>query len=145
MNTRVPIPTDNIYKFYALFGLALLFACIIAFVSTYNTHLDRTFDVHEELEILKKLKKPTGEQQVRIEILERKAEIDPENKKFYMSIINGGVGISIVIISFGFFMWQFKVQPKQDELIKKQLEKIDLEIKALNKQLNNTPCRRRMH
>lgn len=145
MSQKVPIPTDNIYKFYALFGLALLFVCMIGFVSIYNTNLDRSFGIYQELEVLKKVKEPTSSQSIRIDILERMNELIPANKNFYMTIINGAIGLCITLIGFGFWNWQFKVQPLQDELLAKQLEKTELEIKALNKQINCAPFRRRTY
>ncbi len=54
MPHKVPTPTDNIYKTYALFGQALLLAYLLAFVSIYDTQLDRGFDIYQELETLKK-------------------------------------------------------------------------------------------
>lgn len=145
MPHKVPIPTDNIYKFYALFGLALLLACLLAFVSVYNTHLDRAFDVYQELETLKKVAQPNQAQKVRLEVLERMSEILPANKEFYMSVISATIGLCITLIGFGFYQWQFKVQPLQDKLLAKQIEKVELEIKALNKKINYAPFRRRTH
>ncbi len=37
MESKIPIPTDNIYKFYALFGLVILISCIAAFLYVYSS------------------------------------------------------------------------------------------------------------
>lgn len=145
MSQKVPIPTDNIYKFYALFGLALLFVCVIGFVSIYNASLDRSLEIYQEFEILKKIENPSDSQSIRIEVLDKLNEIIPANKDFYMTVINGAAGFCITLICFGFWQWQFKVQPLQDELLAKQLEKTELEIKALHNKINYTSFRRRTH
>ncbi len=123
--------------------MALLFACVIGFVSVYNANLDRGLEIYQELEILKKIENPNDSQSVRIEILEKMNEIIPANKDFYMTVINAAFGFCITLICFGFWQWQFKIQPIQDELLAKQLEKTELEIKALNKKINYAPFRRR--
>jgi hypothetical protein len=41
MTPSVPIPTDNIYKFTCLFGLALIVVSIFSFASMYTSFLDR--------------------------------------------------------------------------------------------------------
>jgi len=41
MTPSLPIPTDNIYKFACLFGLALIMASIFSYVSIYSSSLDR--------------------------------------------------------------------------------------------------------
>ena len=134
MQSKVPLPTDNIYKFYALFGLFILFLCMLAFVTTYNVHTGVAFQVHEELQVLNKVEKPSRSQIVRKEVLERKEEINTENKKSYMTVISKGFTIAIILITFGFIAWHYKVQPLQDELSKKHIEKLDLELSALRKQ-----------
>lgn len=142
MNQQMPIPTDNIYKFYALFGLGLLFVCVIGFVSIYSANLDQGLEMYQELEILRKVSEPSSSQSIRIETLERMNEVIPANAKFYMMVVSGAAGVCIALICFGFWQWQFKVQPLQDELLVRQLEKTELEIKALKKKINLSPFRR---
>jgi len=135
MQSRVPLPTDNIYKFYSLFGLLILFISMWGFVGTYNFYSDKSFEIYEELEILKKVEKPSSTQTVRLDILEKKLEIYPNNKKFFMGVVGVGISIAVIFIFYGFFQWHTKIQPLQDKVTEKQLEKLDIEVKALKKQL----------
>lgn len=41
MNPSLPIPTDNIYKFGCIFGLALIIVSAFSYVTMYTTTLDR--------------------------------------------------------------------------------------------------------
>lgn len=141
MNNRVPIPTDNIYKFYALFGLALLITSVFAFLSVYNSHRAMAYEIYQEVELLKKIAEPTNEQSIRLEILISKSEIDAKNKKFYMSVVGLMFGLSLSLMFIGFLAWHLKIQPLQDKLKERELEKIELEIKLL-KQEKHVPFRR---
>lgn len=136
MTHKTPIPTDNVYKFYALFGLALLFACVYGFISIYTSNLDSTFEIYQELEILKGEVQPTNAQKIRIEVLERQSELGPKNKDFYINVITIVSSFCVFLMAFGFYQWQYKIQPMQDELVARQLEKLELEIKAIKRQTN---------
>jgi len=144
MNNRVPIPTDNIYKFYALFGLALFVTGMFAFLSAYNSHRDMTYEIYQEQEILKKIENPTNEQTIRLEVLDSRSETGSSNKEFYMKVVAIMFVASICLMFYGFAAWHFKVQPLQDKLREKDLEKIELEIKLLNKQAGHTPFKSRV-
>jgi hypothetical protein len=138
MHTKVPLPTDNIYKFYAMFGLFLMFLSMWAFVTTYNTYLERSFSLTEELETLNSLKELSQKQKSRKIVLEKQKEIDPLNKSFFMQFVGGGIGASIVLMIFGFYKWHTKIQPIQDKTAAVHLQKLELEVKTLNKQFNGT-------
>ena len=81
MQSRIPLPTDNIYKFYALFGLLLLIASIALFVSTYSTFQIRASDRFVELSVLSELKSPSIEQKAKKQLLEALTEVDKSDKK----------------------------------------------------------------
>ncbi|WP_318487228.1 hypothetical protein [Photobacterium leiognathi] len=121
MQSKIPLPTDNIYKFYALFGLLLLFASTFAFLSIHHSYNEQGYKNYVELKVLEELPDLTKEQEARKFILEKQNEISISDKKFFLDII-------------GFFQWHAKIQPIQDEIVSKQLEKLDVEIKLLKQQ-----------
>ena len=47
MIPSLPIATDNIYKFACLFGLAIIVASVLSFVSVYSSTLDRKVKLSE--------------------------------------------------------------------------------------------------
>ncbi len=138
MNSRIPLPTDNIYKFYALFGLLLLITTVLLFLFIYSSFQERSHERYVELKIFSSLEHLSVEQEARKEVLEAKEGIDKSDKAFYLKAISIFAAVSIILIIFGFIRWHTKVQPIQDEIAKKELEKISLEIKALKKCINNT-------
>jgi hypothetical protein len=134
MEPTVPIATDNIYKFYALFGLVMLIFSGVALVYAYTQHYEAAYKDWIALETLKA--KPESmlstEETVRKRILESKIEIDRGNKTTY-TIISSCIGaIGLLLMWSGFYHWQTKVQPKQDQLLDLQLEKLRREIGALD-------------
>jgi hypothetical protein len=134
MEPTVPIATDNIYKFYALFGLVMLIFSGVAFVYAYTQHYEAVYKDWIALETLRAKSESmlSTEEMVRKRVLERKIKIDRGNRNTYIRISGCIAGIGLLLIGFGFYHWQTKVQPKQDQLLDLQLEKLRREIGALD-------------
>lgn len=139
MQTRISLPTDNIYKFYAIFGLLLLISSMVLFVTVYSTFQERAFSRFLELKVLTEVKDLTAQQVAKKELLSTQAKIDASDKETYLSSIGVFLTISLVLIFFGFWRWHKYIQPKQDLLLARQIEKIEIEIKMLNKSGKFTP------
>ncbi|MPW31260.1 hypothetical protein F9L16_20000 [Agarivorans sp. B2Z047] len=133
MQSRIPLPTDNIYKFYALFGLLLLISGMTLFLINYSGVQQRASDRFLELSVLEELKEPSVGQLAKIELLTIQAKVDKSNNAWYSKFIGAFIGISITLIVFGFWKWHTIIQPRQDKLLDKQIEKLELEIAALQK------------
>lgn len=142
MQSRVPLPTDNIYKFYALFGLLLFLSCTYTFVNLQQSYNERAFKRHVELKTLQDLKELNATQSATKEILERQAKIDSSDKEFFLNSIAIFFSIAILLMFFGFHQWHTKIQPQQDEILKRSLDKVDIEIKLLKKQINQQSIKR---
>lgn len=132
MDSRISIPTDNIHKFYAIFGLVICITAATLFVFTYNFHHEETVSITLELAKLDSVGELNAYQKDYKGILEKRLEVGTSNKKFYMSIIFSVLGAGIAILCSGFFNWHFKVQPKIDELTDLQIAKLKLELAAAN-------------
>lgn len=135
MQSKVPLPTDNIYKFYSLFGLFLFLSCVYVFVNLHQGYNQKAFKTYLELETLKSLKSLDATQIATKNILETQSKIDVSDKKFFLHAIGGVLGISLLLMSYGFYQWHTKIQPLQDKTIEKNLEKLDLEIRNLKTQI----------
>ncbi|HCE4573022.1 hypothetical protein [Vibrio parahaemolyticus] len=142
MQSRISIPTDNIYKFYATFGLVLLISTMALFVFVYSTFQANSHARYVELKVLASMSELTPEQSARKDILEAKEVIDTSDKKTYMDVIAFLLASSLFLLAFGFNRWHKKIQPLQDEILLKQKEKTELEIKLLNKQINASRIKR---
>jgi hypothetical protein len=131
MESRIPLPTDNIYKFYALFGLLLLIFSCGAFIYTNQSSNAQAVEAFIELETVKSMATLDKVDEARIEVLERKLEAIKSNKQFYLKGIGilGGIAISMLI--WGFAKWHLDIQPMQDEIARLQLEKLRAEVAQL--------------
>ena len=133
MESRVPLPTDNIYKFYALFGLALFLASIFAFLNIHSSYNERALERYVEVETLNGLAQLNLEQQLRKNVLEAQERIDASDKKFLISVLGGVLTVAIWLMGYGFYSWHTKIQPLQDEFMQKQLTKLGMEINELSR------------
>ncbi len=128
MDSRISIPTDNIHKFYAIFGLVICISAATLFVIAYNFHHQETVTISTELAKLNTLGDLAPYQEAYKDILEKRLEIGASNKDFYMKTISAILAIGIVSIFFGFIRWHFEVQPKLDELTNLQIQKLKAEL-----------------
>lgn len=146
MESRIPVPTDNLFKFYALFGLLLfVFACgaLIYVNQTTNTLI---FESSVELEGLKEQEPPSASVIAKIAALERMMEVGKSNKRFYDNAIGVLAGIAFWLAVYGFAGWHRKLQPLIDEsqrvqleIAKLQLAKLQLEVDELKGKGVDTP------
>lgn len=133
MESKIPLPTDSVYKFYALFGLLLLIFSLGATIYTSRSVNEEMISLLLELETLNQmpeevLSKP---QQMRKRIVERLIEVTRSDRKLYI----GGLGtlgaIGVFGVWYGFRKWHKEVQPVADETAKVQLEIAKLQLAKL--------------
>ncbi|MDN3518065.1 hypothetical protein QWY84_10630 [Aquisalimonas lutea] len=128
MENRVPLPTDNIYKFYALFGLLLIIFSIGAMLYVNKSTNDLAFDVAVEYETLKADPMRSVADEARFTVLERKLEIAGKNKKTFMIFLSVIIAAGSLMVWYGFKKWHTEVQPVQDEIARLNLLKLKREV-----------------
>ncbi|WP_415886016.1 hypothetical protein ACMXYO_15430 [Neptuniibacter sp. QD37_6] len=133
MTPGFSIPTDNIYKFYALLGLALVLSSMLSFVYVYDTSRAKALERAEEMMILEQKEELSVRDAKRKELLEALVKVEEENKKFYMSVLNYSLAAGIAIGLFGLMVWQFSVQPRSDRLIELQIKSLEEEVESRDK------------
>ena len=80
MENKIPVPTDNIFKFYALFGL-MLFVFSFGAIIYVNSHTNEViFTTAPELAALRQIAKRSDVDDLRLALLERKFEIAKGDK-----------------------------------------------------------------
>lgn len=129
---KIPLPTDNIYKFYALFGLLLLVFSIGGTVALQRGTNETVYRLYVELESIRiagaapaeNATAREGSPSVREALLKRLIEVAQQDRKSLTIGLSVLAGISIVLIVAGFYMWQTQVQPLQDELLRLQLRRL---------------------
>jgi len=128
-NSNTNLPTDNIYKFLAIFVLVLILFGGYVFKNTHNNFNDNLFKYVINLSELELIEKPNSHVELQIEALEKKIELLKANKTFYMAFSGMITGLGILIMFYGFTKWHFHLQPKLDELLDLQLEKARAEVR----------------
>lgn len=129
MEGKIPLPTDNIYKFYALFGLVLLISCIAFFLYLHKTTNEQIAMTVVSVAELEAKSSPTAAEVKRREMLEKQMEIAVADRKFVNQALSAALGVAIVAVVWGFFKWHYVVQPKQDRLLDLQIAKAEQELK----------------
>lgn len=133
MENKIPIPTDNIFKFYALFGLMLFIFGTGSIVYVTRSTNELVFRSVTELVELGQAEKPSPVDAAKRQMIEKRLEVAAADRKFFQYALGGLVGIGFVLMCCGFQAWHTKVQPMQDEAARLQLEKLRHEIKQLKR------------
>jgi uncharacterized membrane protein YidH (DUF202 family) len=133
MESKIPLPTDNIYKFYALFGLMLLVTSIMGAVLVSASTNEKVHSLVKEYESIPGTKEEKESSDL-AKVIEKRLEVQGSNKKFFMRALGAVIGVAIWLMGYGFWQWQTKIQPKQDEYFELQLEKLRREVGDSNEQ-----------
>ena len=128
---KIPIPTDNIFKFYALFGLLLFVFCGSAIIYMEHSTNELGFRGMVEYAAIKQISNPSPVDQAKMNSLEKRIQIAVADDKFYSSAIGSFLVISIILICYGFWKWHRDVQPIQDDMVRLQIEKLRYEVQQL--------------
>lgn len=135
MENRIPLPTDSLYKFIALFSMSLV---IGAFYITFNASNSSNAVVYEswsELAVLQSLEKPNTEQSARKQMLEKRIEVAVEDRKTFINLAAFLAVIGTLGVYIGFAFWIRKQQKVADQMAQNQLELSRLQLLALRHEL----------
>lgn len=128
MENRVPIPTDNIYKFYALFSLLLfVFSIGSSIYVTKNTN-DELLKIAPDLIRLEQLSHPTIVDEENKKLLAKKMRVTISDKETFTWGLVLVAGLSILGMTYGFQKWHTVVQPRQDRLLELQIRIAELQV-----------------
>ncbi len=138
MHSRVPLPTDNIFKFYALFGLLISIFCLSSIIFVNKTTNELVFKTIVEQEALNVIIQPTATQQAKIIVLKRKLEIALSDKLLFQILAGIFLFVGGYMTYYGFRKWHTEIQPLQDEITRLSIQKLkkDLRHNLPNKKIN---------
>ncbi|MDN3555773.1 hypothetical protein [Halomonas maura] len=128
MESRIPLPTDNIFKFYAFFGLLLIIFGIGSTLYVNQSTNNLVFEIAVEYETLKVDPVRSVSDETRFLILDRKLEIAKNNKTFFLVCLGVIIGLGLLMIWYGFKKWHTEIQPLQDEIARLSLKKLQQEV-----------------
>lgn len=135
MESKIPLPTDNIYKFVALFSLVVLIASFGAIIFASNTANAVVFEHWVELETLQAQEKLSIEQSSRLKALERKVEVAVSDKKTFTQLASAVMALGFIGVCLGFGYWHKRIQPLADQMAITQLELARLQLLLLKADL----------
>ncbi|OCH01841.1 hypothetical protein A6D98_02990 [Aliivibrio fischeri] len=127
------LPTDNVYKFLAIFGLLLVFFGGYIFNSSLNSFNEQYIKLILEKSELEGIKTLNDHVEMEKKVVDKKIELLKSNKPFHSNFSGFLVVFGFVTMLFGFHRWFFYLQPKLNQLLELEIEKSKLEIEAFNK------------
>jgi hypothetical protein len=131
MNSNLAIPTDNPFKFLAIFGLVLFLAGPLFVIASTNATNNIIFETRAAAYEASAFELPY--QTSLIADLERKAEIAVSDHDLFIRLAGGSSAVGFFMMLLGFSVWFKKIYPEEEDLRKKHAQKLKIEIKLLNK------------
>ena len=133
MQPSVPIPTDNIYKFVCLFGLAITITAVFSCVGIYSSSLDRKIVYAEaNMQLQDKVQRTKAEED-QIAANTKLLEVTKENEHFGYGFLIALFFAGLLTSGGGAAAWYDKVQKRDDRLGELQISKLELEIEELKR------------
>ena len=136
MENQLPVPTDNIFKFYALFGLLLFVFSAGSLIYVNNSINDTILTNIVEIEALKSVEKPTSAETVKRDVLKRKIDVAVSDRKTFLYALGALFFAALCAMCYGFRKWHTEVQPSADEISRVQLEIAKLQLEKLRRDLD---------
>lgn len=131
MLDRVPVPTDNIYKFIALFSLVVLVFSSWQMISVTTASNAIVIKNYPEIVELQSLEVRTLAQEAKLAVLEREKEVVVNDRKLFVNILSWVIAFAFYGIIYGFWVWRREIQPMVDAQNKAQLELLQLQVEQL--------------
>lgn len=131
MESSIPVPTDNIYKFLATFGLVVIVASLTLMVINTNSTNQAVWKAANEYYDLSVSNDPRKDEKGKI--LETQMRVAASDRKFVPIMLSIVLGLGGAISFEGFRRWSKVIQPLSDEIRELQREKLKLEIEQLRR------------
>ncbi|WP_341218016.1 hypothetical protein [Neptunomonas phycophila] len=120
---KLPAPTDNICKFYAIFGILLVITSLtlsILLVSNTNQTIYETVlqQIEDDKLIADDVKK------AKLLVQEKVLSTALENRKFGTVCLSIVFTIGIVLMTHGMLRWHREIQPLHDDILRLERQKL---------------------
>ncbi|HHF3121835.1 TPA: hypothetical protein ACPJ19_001902 [Vibrio diabolicus] len=130
MDSRIPLPTDNIYKFYALFGLLLFVFGVGSIIFVSQTANSQIYEIIVEYNSLKNIPTEvmTPNENYRFQLLDKKLDDAAFNKVVYPVFLSIVIVVGVLMMVYGFKVWHTVIQPEQNEITRLNIKKLKQEV-----------------
>ncbi len=144
MTPNIPIPTDNIYKFYASFGFVLLIAALVSFVYVHNSTNEKVLAWVTNISKLENSQKITKYEEEQIDLYKKLIEVSKKDKKLFSNVLLTTSVLGLFVSGFGFYKWEKEIQPRDDKLTELKIKQLENELRrSSNKKFQRTRYTRR--
>ena len=132
MTPKLPVPTDNVYKFYALFGLVILLSSAFGIIYATDLTNKRIFEIHTQIGQYKEDGEISSFEEGQIQMLEKLNEVALTNKELYMTVLAWSFAISIYVMMYGFYKWHMTIQRMDDRLTELKIRQLERDLKIFS-------------
>lgn len=131
MNPNIPIPTDNIFKFYAMLGLVVMLTTAVMFFSRHEEYNHRAFERYVPMRLLELKPSLDEEEKARLFVFKEQFRIDKSNKKIELGVyILSFIFLGFLPTLYGFLRWHMVIQPQQDKILDLQITNMEAQIES---------------
>ena len=139
MISKIPLPTDNLYKFIALFGLMIFITTLVMFFTRHQYYNESAFNRYSKIVALEMIENRTEQEENELFILTEQQRIEESDEDLEIgTYVALAIFSFFVIIPFGFTLWYVKVQKDEDRLLVLRVEKARIENKTIITNDNST-------
>lgn len=131
MKSTLSIPTDNLYKFKAVFGLAIIIASLLAIVITYNTLDQREFSIDVERIKLENSNINSKHEAALINIYKQYSSTSYAVMLTVLTIASFSILFGFFFSMSGFLDWK-DLQKDEDDIRKTKLQLLKKELSSNN-------------
>jgi hypothetical protein len=136
MQPTLPIATDNIYKFSALFGLVLIVTAVFSYVAVYSASLDRKVLYSEAIIPLEAKTERTKAESDILALNKKLMDVTRSNETIASNAVSVVMGLGIALSLYGSAKWHSVIQKRDDQLAALQLRKLEAEVAKLESERN---------
>lgn len=139
MQPSLPIPTDNIYKFYCLFGLVLIVSAVIAFASVYSSSLERKIVYVQAVIALESKAERTKQEEENLKLNRLLIDVTKQNEDLANTFLGVIIAVGLCLSGSGAMQWHRTTQRRDDQLAELQIQKLQAEIAKIQSEIPLPP------
>ncbi|MGJ8672496.1 hypothetical protein [Rubritalea sp.] len=121
---NIPLITDNVYKFYAIFGLTLVSVSVLGAVQYHNSTNELVHNLAKSHDRLVKNIGDDASNLAEYGVVLARINVIKSDRKLANYFLGGVIGIGGLLSSYGFKKWQSEVQVVDDELKRLQVKQL---------------------
>jgi len=115
------VPTDNVYKFLAIFGLVMVIASFWGAITQTSLTNKVAVASAPEIAALEANQSPTPGEKAKLDVLKKRLQVAVEDRKTINNYCTVLAALGTLASFIGFSFWYSKIQKHQDRLLNLQV------------------------